>query len=144
MAEALLTASLCVSADKSPRYRELADATLTRGGAILARAPRSAGHWLAVSEAALAGPIQVAISLPDTETPSAIWDSCDLIATARTAIPGGSLLVIASPDSSPVLSQRPTIHEQPTAYVCHGPMCHLPVTTATDLREALGESPSHR
>ena len=43
-------------------YRALADATLARAAILLERAPRSAGHWLAVAEAAEHGPLQVAVT----------------------------------------------------------------------------------
>ncbi|MGC7299583.1 hypothetical protein RA988_24065, partial [Mycobacteroides abscessus subsp. massiliense] len=62
--EALLTAGYLL---EDPRYREAAYASLAAASMALARAPRSAGHWLAVAEAAVRGPIQVAVAC-DAET----------------------------------------------------------------------------
>ena len=62
IAEALLTAAHLVDADRAGRYGEAAASTLLAHSALLARAPRSAGHWLAVAEAAVRGPLQVAVA----------------------------------------------------------------------------------
>ncbi|MEV6278044.1 thioredoxin domain-containing protein [Nocardia sp. NPDC051832] len=133
LAEALLTASALSAPEKAVHYRELADITLARAAVVLARAPRSAGQWLTVAEAALAGPLQVAIALP-ADDPSA---AKELLSTAHNAAPGGTVIIAAAPDSVPLLADRPTVHAQPAAYVCRGSVCDLPVTSATDLRTAL-------
>ena len=62
IAEALLTAAHLVDADRADRYRQAAADTLQAHSLLLARAPRSAGHWLAVAEAAVRGPLQVAVA----------------------------------------------------------------------------------
>ncbi|UGT38744.1 thioredoxin domain-containing protein [Nocardia yamanashiensis] len=130
LAEALLTASALSEADRAIRYRELADQTLGRAAVLLARAPRSAGQWLAVAEAALRGPIQVAIAI-DTEPDT------DLRTTAHAAAPGGSVVVSGTVDSGPLLLDRPPVHGDPAAYVCRGSVCDLPVTTVEELKSAL-------
>lgn len=62
-AEALLLASLLTDdVEAAARYEGLLDATLGRSGLILAKAPRSAGHWLSTAFARLAGPLQVAVA----------------------------------------------------------------------------------
>ncbi|WP_174190167.1 thioredoxin domain-containing protein, partial [Nocardia barduliensis] len=66
LAEALLTAAAASDPERAARYRELADRTLERGAIVLARAPRSAGQWLTVAEAALRGPLQVAIATTES------------------------------------------------------------------------------
>ncbi|RJO75823.1 thioredoxin domain-containing protein [Nocardia panacis] len=66
--EALLTAAASAS---DTRYRQIADQTLARGAVILSRIPRAAGHWLAAAEAALHGPLQIAIATPDDPLPLA-------------------------------------------------------------------------
>ena len=55
IAEALLTAAHLVDGERAGRYGEAAAETLLAHSAPLARAPRSAGHWLAVAEAAVQG-----------------------------------------------------------------------------------------
>ncbi|MGW4635008.1 thioredoxin domain-containing protein [Nocardia sp. NPDC004415] len=132
LAEALLTASAVADPEAAVRYRELADHTLARGAVLLARAPRTAGHWLAVAEAAVRGPIQIAIAA--TEKSSA---ATELLATARAAAPGGSIVLAAPPDTAPLLADRPLVNGTPAAYVCRGSVCDLPVTDPADLAAAL-------
>jgi uncharacterized protein YyaL (SSP411 family) len=128
MAEALLTATALVDHESSARYAELAAASLARAAAILERAPRSGGHWLAVAEAAARGPIQIAVSLAP---------GGELLAAARSLAPGGSVVVAGSADSSALLTGRPPVDGQETAYVCRGFVCDRPVTSVEDLAVAL-------
>ncbi|AKK26364.1 thioredoxin domain-containing protein [Mycobacterium sp. EPa45] len=132
IAEALLTAAHLVDADRATRYGQAADATLLAHSPLLARAPRSAGHWLAVAEAAIRGPLQVAVSSdrPDSE----------LLAAARQLAPGGAIVVGGAVDSSPLLEGRDRIGGKDAAYVCRGRTCDLPVTGARELADALGVS----
>jgi uncharacterized protein YyaL (SSP411 family) len=131
IAEALLTASVLSAPDRAPRYRELADRTLQRGALILARASRSAGHWLAVAGAAVQGPIQVAIAAATSES------AAELLTTARKFAAGGTAIVAGPPDSAPLLTDRPPVGGRPAAYVCRGTVCDLPVTTSDDLEASL-------
>ncbi|MGV9725190.1 thioredoxin domain-containing protein [Nocardia beijingensis] len=131
LAEALLTAAAASDPDRAVRYRELADRTLDRGAIVLARAPRSAGQWLTVAEAALRGPLQVAIAT-DSAAPSA-----ELLATARSAAPGGSVVLAAAPNAVPLLADRPLVRDAAAAYVCRGSVCDLPVSSPDQLRTAL-------
>ncbi|KOS54033.1 thioredoxin domain-containing protein [Rhodococcus rhodochrous] len=122
--EALLTLAAVVPED--PRYADVADASLRSAVVLLERAPRSAGHWLAVAEAAVRGPVQVATV-----------GGGELLAVARQAAPGGAVVVGGDPDSSPLLAGRPLVDGRPAAYVCRGYVCDRPVTTAAELRAAL-------
>ncbi|MFG1791778.1 thioredoxin domain-containing protein [Nocardia sp. NPDC049149] len=131
LAEALLTAGAAGDVDHAVPYRALAAQTLQRGAVVLARAPRSAGQWLTVAEAALRGPLQVAIA---TEAPS---KPSELLTTARATAPGGTVILAAPPNSAPLLADRPLLHGEPAAYVCRGTVCDLPVATAAELRAAL-------
>ncbi|MFE3023136.1 thioredoxin domain-containing protein [Nocardia tengchongensis] len=134
LAEALLTAAALTEPDSAARYRQLADDTLARGAVLLARAPRSAGHWLAVAEAAVRGPIQVAVSAgPDGESG---W-AATLTAAARAAAPGGSVIVSGPADSQALLADRPPVRDTAAAYICRGSVCDLPVTTVEDVRAGL-------
>ncbi|WP_396926165.1 thioredoxin domain-containing protein [Mycolicibacterium sp.] len=132
IAEALLTAAHLVDADRATRYGEAAEATLRAHSPLLARAPRSAGHWLAVAEAAVRGPLQVAVATdrPDSE----------LLTAARQLVPGGAIVVGGAVDSSPLLEGRDRIGGNDAAYVCRGRTCDLPVTGARELADALGVS----
>lgn len=131
LAEALLTAAATSDPERAARYRELADLTLERGAIVLARAPRSAGQWLAVAEAALRGPLQVAIATESVSRPT------ELLATARQAAPGGAVVLAAAPNAVPLLADRPLVGNAAAAYVCRGSVCDLPVSTADQLRTAL-------
>ena len=62
IAEALQLAAHLVPADRADTYASAAEATLAGAAPILARLARSGGHWLAVAEAAVRGPIQIAVA----------------------------------------------------------------------------------
>ncbi|WP_107659194.1 thioredoxin domain-containing protein [Nocardia suismassiliense] len=134
LAEALLTAAAVSEADRAVPYFALAEQTLQRGAFVLARAPRSAGQWLTVAEAALRGPLQVAIA---AEAPG---ESSELLAAARAAAPGGTIVIAAPPNSVPLLADRPLVDGEPAAYVCRGSVCDLPVSTVAELQEALARN----
>ncbi|RMI35707.1 thioredoxin domain-containing protein [Nocardia stercoris] len=142
-AEALLTAAALSDPARATEYRAHAEATLSRGALILARASRSAGQWLAVAEAALAGPVQVAVALPEPqpirpgERDEASRAGAELISAAHRFAPGGSVVLAGVPDSAPLLADRPTVFGTPAAYVCRGATCDLPVTSGEALRGAL-------
>ncbi|WP_068158549.1 thioredoxin domain-containing protein [Rhodococcus phenolicus] len=125
--EALLTLSAVV--EDGGRYRDAADAALGTAAVLLERAPRSAGHWLTVAEAAVSGPIQVAVV-----------GGGELLGVARRKAPGGSLVVGGAPGSSPLFAGRDLVAGSPAAYVCRGFVCDLPVTSADNLVEALTAS----
>ncbi|MEO8815509.1 MAG: thioredoxin domain-containing protein, partial [Mycobacterium sp.] len=128
--EALLTAAHLVSADRSERYRQVADDALQAHSPLLARAPRSAGHWLAVAESAVLGPLQVAVACDTVGS--------TLLADARRLAPGGTIVVGGALDSSELLIGRDRVDGVDAAYVCRGRVCDLPVTTAARLAVALG------
>ncbi|BBY59534.1 hypothetical protein MSAR_26700 [Mycolicibacterium sarraceniae] len=130
IAEALLTAAHMVDADRVARYEQAAEDTLLAHSPLLARAPRSSGHWLAVAEAAVRGPLQVAVATDGTDS--------ELLAAARQLAPGGTIVVGGAVDSSPLLEGRDRVRGNDAAYVCRGRMCDLPVTGAGELADALG------
>lgn len=137
VAEALLTAAHLVDADRAGRYSEAAADTLLAHSALVARAARSAGHWLAVAEAAVRGPLQVAVSTADPNS--------SLLAAARRIAPGGTVVVGGPVDSMPLLAGRdlvggPDGAKVDAAYICRGRVCDLPVTSAEELAAALGLS----
>ncbi|OBJ11134.1 hypothetical protein A5624_14465 [Mycobacterium sp. 1482292.6] len=130
--EALLTAAHLVDGDRTERYLRAVTASLGAHSVLLERAPRSAGHWLAVAEAAVRGPLQIAVACD----PSA----SALLAEARRLAPGGAIVLGGPVDSSPLLAGRPRVAGADAAYVCRGQVCDLPVTTAPELAAALGVS----
>jgi uncharacterized protein YyaL (SSP411 family) len=130
IAEALLLAAHLAPADKAERYAAAAEATLAGSTPILARLPRSGGHWLAVAEAAVRGPIQIAVACDPNRS--------ELLAAARTLAPGGAVVVGGPVNSSELLIDRDRIGGADAAYVCRGRVCDLPVTTTEELAVALG------
>ena len=126
--EALLIAEALMAPDLGTRYGEMASAGLAGAALVLERAPRSGGHWLAVAEASVRGPLQVAISTDGDSR---------LLRIARAHAPGGTTIVAGAVDSSPLLADRPTIQGHEAAYVCRGFVCDRPVTTEQDLLRAL-------
>jgi len=129
IAEALQLAAHLVSADRAERYAAAADATLAGATPILARLPRSGGHWLAVAEAAVRGPIQVAVACDPKHS--------ELLSAARKLAPGGAVVVGGPVGSSELLADRDRVDGSDAAYVCRGRVCDLPVTTREDLAAAL-------
>jgi uncharacterized protein len=128
IAEALLTAAHLVDAQRADRYLQAAADTLQAHSVLLARAPRSAGHWLAVAEAAVRGPLQIAVAC-EPESP--------LLAEARRLAPGGAIVVGGAAGSSELLVDRDRVGGADAAYVCRGRVCDMPVTTVGDLAAAL-------
>ncbi|OBA94946.1 hypothetical protein A5662_19085 [Mycobacteriaceae bacterium 1482268.1] len=129
IAEALLTAAHLVSVPRADRYASAAAEALSSAGPVLARLPRSGGHWLAVAEAAVRGPIQIAVATNDFDSP--------LLSAARELAPGGAVVVGGPVNSSELLIDRDRIDGADAAYVCRGRMCDLPVTTVGELASAL-------
>ncbi len=128
--EALLTAAHMVDGDRAERYLRAAADALSAHSVLLDRAPRSAGHWLAVAESAVRGPLQVAVACNPSRSP--------LLAEARRLAPGGAIVVGGETDSSALLVGRGRVADADAAYVCRGRSCDLPVTSATELAAALG------
>ncbi|MEU7086093.1 thioredoxin domain-containing protein [Streptomyces achromogenes] len=99
------------------------------------RVPRFIGWGLAVAEALLDGPREVAVvgPGPDDERTAALH---------RTALLGaapGAVVACGTPDGDefPLLAGRTLIDGAPAAYVCRGFVCDLPVTDPEALRATL-------
>ncbi len=127
--EAIVTAAHLVGVDRTDIYAEAGEAALLAHTSLLERAPRSAGHWLAVAEAAVRGPLQVAVVCDAVDAP--------LLAAARRLAPGGAVVVGGALDSSELLVGRDRIDGADAAYVCRGRVCDLPVTGVEALAAAL-------
>jgi uncharacterized protein YyaL (SSP411 family) len=128
-AEALQLAAHLTS---SQRYATAAAASLAAATPILAKAARSGGHWLAVAEAAVRGPIQIAVACDPERS--------ELLTAARALAPGGAIVVGGPVDSTDLLAGRDRVGGRDAAYVCRGRVCDLPVTTAEDLAAALSRA----
>ncbi|MEB3980435.1 thioredoxin domain-containing protein [Mycobacterium sp. 663a-19] len=128
--EALLTAAHLVDGGRAGRYLKAASDALSAHSVLLARAPRSAGNWLATAESAVRGPLQIAVACDPSRSA--------LLADARRLAPGGAIVVGGERDSSVLLTGRGRMAGADAAYVCRGRVCDLPVTRAAELAAALG------
>ncbi|MCB1255061.1 MAG: hypothetical protein KDB39_17855, partial [Austwickia sp.] len=90
---------------------------------------------LAVAEAFVAGPLEVAIVAADPSAPDAV----DLLAAARRSLSPGLVLAVGRPDEPgwPLLADRPLVGGVATAYVCRGFSCDAPVTDPAELADRL-------
>jgi uncharacterized protein YyaL (SSP411 family) len=121
----------------SARHREAAEAALGVLPAIAARYPRAAGAGLAVAEAWLAGPAEIAVVGHEDDERTGV-----LHRTALLAAPPGAVLALGDGDlktreTVPLLIGRRQVDGAPAAYVCRGFTCQAPVTTPEELRAVL-------
>jgi uncharacterized protein YyaL (SSP411 family) len=109
-------------------YREAADAALEKVAPLFGGHPRFAGYSATVAEAALIGPYEIAIA-----TSNPVDDP--LVAAAHRHAPPGTVIVAGEPGRPgvPLLADRPLIDGRPTAYVCRGFVCDLPITDPSEL-----------
>ena len=117
----------------SARHREAAARAVDACAPVAAQDPRFAGWALAVAEAALAGPLQVAVV---GEGPDAVA----LAAAARAGTSPGLVVVAGAPDAPgvPLLADRPLVAGLAAAYVCRGFVCERPTSDPEALRAAVG------
>ncbi|MFI6930222.1 thioredoxin domain-containing protein [Streptomyces sp. NPDC050287] len=119
----------------SEPHRTAAEKALGVVKALGPRVPRFIGWGLAVAEALLDGPREVAVVGPAPTDPAAR-------ALHRTALLGtapGAVVAVGTPDSDefPLLADRPLSGGEPTAYVCRNFTCDAPTTDPERLRTAL-------
>ena len=122
IAGALLTYSALTGSAEHRAAAERALRIVTGAGVAQ---PRFFGWALAVAEALVDGPVQIAL----------VGDDPELARTAWALRPPGAVVVSGEPDQPgvPLLADRPLIGGGPAAYVCRGMVCDLPVTTADQL-----------
>jgi uncharacterized protein YyaL (SSP411 family) len=121
----------------STRHRRLAEAALAQGARLAAQEPRMAGWYLAVSEALVDGPREVAVVGAAGDPRRTALHQVALAGTA----PGLVLAVGAAdpaPDAPPLLADRPLVEGGPAAYPCRGMVCDLPVTLPAALAAWVG------
>jgi uncharacterized protein len=116
-------------------YADRAEAAERSAGGLVRQAPRFAG-WLLASAVSRVRqrPVQVAVVGAPGDPRRA-----ELARVAAQAAPGGSVVVAGEPDQAGIalLADRPLLRERPTAYVCRGFVCELPVTDVDALLSQL-------
>jgi uncharacterized protein len=121
----------------SGRHRDAAEAALRNVRVLAERAPRFAGWSLAAAEAALDGPLEVAVvGAPGDPA----YDG--LVRVARMSSRPGLVVATGPPagdsaDGVPLLAGRGLVDGRPAAYVCRGMVCERPVTGEDELRALL-------
>jgi uncharacterized protein len=119
----------------SPASRDAALAGLAAVPALAARYPRAAGWGLAVAEAVLSGPVEIAVVGPPTPQRRALH------LTAMMAAPPGAVIAVGDGSGSagiPLLAGRGPVAGAAAAYVCRDFACRAPVTEPDQLTAALG------
>ncbi|MEU5659159.1 thioredoxin domain-containing protein [Streptomyces sp. NPDC047737] len=117
----------------SEAHRSAAEGALGIVAALGPKAPRFIGWGLAVAEALLDGPREVAVAGPVAG---------ELHRTALLgSAPGAVVAAGEGPDAGaefPLLVDRPQVGGEPTAYVCRHFVCDAPTTDAGELAVKLG------
>ncbi|MFF3767751.1 thioredoxin domain-containing protein [Streptomyces sp. NPDC001922] len=121
----------------SSRHREAAERALGVVGALAARAPRFIGWGLAVAEAALDGPREVAVAGPEADPATAALHRTALLGTAPGAVVAVGAPAAAEADV-PLLRDRPLVDGRPAAYVCRHFTCDAPTAEPSELARRVG------
>ncbi|GGW34413.1 thioredoxin domain-containing protein [Streptomyces griseoloalbus] len=120
----------------SEPHRTAAERALGVVKALGPRVPRFIGWGLAVAEAVLDGPREIAVVGPALDDPS----TAVLHRTALLGAAPGAVVAVGTPESDefPLLADRPLVRGGPAAYVCRNFTCDAPTTDPDGLRVALG------
>jgi uncharacterized protein len=120
------------------RYRSAAERALRTVVPFVARYPTAFAHWLSAMDLALAPIAEVAIVGAVDDPATAVF-----LATAQRDFRPNQVIALA-PDATgaatsaiPLLHDRVALDDRPTAYVCQGFACRLPVNEPTQLAEQL-------
>jgi len=119
----------------SGRHRDAAEAALRNVRGLAERVPRFAGWSLSAAEAAVAGPLEVAIVGVEGDPVRA-----ELETVARASNSPGMVVVVGAPSERPdvpLLEGRGLVDGGAAAYVCRSMVCDRPVTTGAALRALL-------
>ncbi|MGA5796491.1 thioredoxin domain-containing protein [Streptomyces cellulosae] len=120
----------------SEPHRTAAERALGVVKALGPRVPRFIGWGLAVAEAVLDGPREVAVVGRGTDDPA----TAELHRTALLGTAPGAVVAVGTEgtDEFPLLADRPLVDGAPAAYVCRNFTCDTPTTDPARLRAALG------
>ncbi|MEV4445120.1 thioredoxin domain-containing protein [Streptomyces mirabilis] len=115
-------------------HRTAAERALGVVKALGPRAPRFIGWGLAVAEALLDGPREIAVVGPEGHPLTKALHRTALLGTAP-----GAVVAVGTPESDelPLLADRPLVQGEPAAYVCRNFTCDAPTTDPDRLRTAL-------
>jgi uncharacterized protein YyaL (SSP411 family) len=122
----------------SGRHRDAAEAALRSVRTLAERVPRFAGWSMAAAEAALAGPLEIAVVGEEDDPLRA-----ELARVARSSSSPGAVVAVGTPDEAPeqagvpLLAGRGLVGGTAAAYVCRGMVCERPVTATADLETVL-------
>ncbi|WP_067973570.1 thioredoxin domain-containing protein [Nocardiopsis trehalosi] len=119
----------------SHRHRAAAEAALAPVEPLARKAPRFAGWGMAVAEAVLAGPPEIAVVGPADDPATE-----ELHRAALLAAPFGAAVTRGDGTADggiPLLADRPLVDGGPAAYVCRDFVCALPARTPEELRDRL-------
>ncbi|MFJ5221667.1 thioredoxin domain-containing protein [Streptomyces sp. NPDC088400] len=119
----------------SEAHRTAAEGALGVVKALGPRAPRFVGWGLAVAEALLDGPREVAVVGPEGDERTARLHRTALLGTAPGAVVATGA---AGGGEFPLLADRPLVDGQAAAYVCRRFVCAAPTTEADVLGSELG------
>ncbi|MFJ8695900.1 thioredoxin domain-containing protein [Streptomyces roseolilacinus] len=119
----------------SEAHRTAAEQALGVVKALGPRAPRFVGWGLAVAEALLDGPREVAVAGPADDAATRALHRAALLGTAP-----GAVVAVGEPDGDefPLLRDRPLVDGRPAAYVCRHFTCDAPTTDPERLARQLG------
>ncbi|WP_405998860.1 thioredoxin domain-containing protein [Streptomyces sp. NBC_00829] len=119
----------------SQAHRTAAEGALGVVKALGPRAPRFIGWGLAVAEALLDGPREVAVVGPEGDAATR-----ELHRTALVAQAPGLVVAVGDPDGEefPLLRERSSVDDRPAAYVCRNFTCRMPTTDPVELARQLG------
>ncbi|MFF5797505.1 thioredoxin domain-containing protein [Streptomyces albogriseolus] len=120
----------------SEPHRTAAERALGVVKALGPRVPRFIGWGLAVAEAVLDGPREVAVVGRGADDPA----TAELHRTALLGTAPGAVVAVGTEggDEFPLLADRPLVDGAPAAYVCRNFTCDAPTTDPGRLRTALG------
>nr|WSX50080.1 thioredoxin domain-containing protein [Streptomyces sp. NBC_00974] len=124
----------------SEPHRTAAERALAVVHALGPRAPRFIGHGLAVAEALVDGPREVAVVGHPQDPARAELHRVALLGTAPGAVVATGLPRAAdgSGGEFPLLADRTLVGDVPTAYVCRHFVCARPTSDPAELAEQLG------
>ncbi|MFF7294666.1 DUF255 domain-containing protein [Streptomyces sp. NPDC008265] len=122
----------------SEAHRTAAERALGVVHALGPRVPRFIGHGLAVAEALLDGPREVAVVGRPGDPALAALHRTALLGTAP-----GAVVAVGPPGAAdcgefPLLAGRTLVEDRPAAYVCRHFVCARPTTDPAELAEQVG------